>query len=45
VFHDTDEDAEEIATPTRRSSLLEITSGLPDDSSEEDERRPGTGSS
>jgi hypothetical protein len=31
-------DAEEIATPTRRFSLLEITSGLPDDSREADER-------
>ncbi|MGP8076427.1 MAG: hypothetical protein ACLP8Y_06835, partial [Thermoplasmata archaeon] len=32
-------DAEEfIATPTRRFSLLEITSGLPDDSMEADER-------
>jgi hypothetical protein len=33
-----DEDAEEIATPTRRFSLLEIASGLPDDSREADER-------
>jgi len=33
-----DDDAEEIATPTRRFSLLEITSGLPDDSREADER-------
>jgi hypothetical protein len=31
-------DAEEIATPTRQLSLLEITSGLPDDSREADER-------
>jgi len=37
---DEDEDAEDdfIATPTRRFSLLEITSGLPDDSRETDER-------
>ncbi|HKM53011.1 MAG TPA: hypothetical protein VJY33_06330 [Isosphaeraceae bacterium] len=36
---DEDEDAEEfIATPTRRFSLLETTSGLPDDSREADER-------
>jgi hypothetical protein len=33
-----DEDAEEIATPTRRFSLLEVTSGLLDDSREEDGR-------
>jgi len=32
------EDAEEVATPTRQFSLLEITSGLPDDSREADER-------
>jgi hypothetical protein len=32
------EEAQEIATPTRRFSLCEITSGLPDDSREEDER-------
>ena len=38
VFSGTDEDAEEIATPTRRFNLLEITSGLPDDSREVDER-------
>ena len=38
AFPGTDEDAEEIATPTRRFSLLEITSGLPDDSREADER-------
>ena len=37
VFRDPDEDVEEIATPTRRFSLLEITSGLPDDSREADE--------
>ena len=36
---DEGEDAEEIATPTRQFSLLEITSGLPDDSREADERR------
>src|SRR5208283_4481846 len=35
---DEDEDADEIATPTRRFSLLEITSGLPDDCREADER-------
>jgi hypothetical protein len=29
---------EEIASPTRRFTLREITSGLPDDSREEDER-------
>jgi hypothetical protein len=33
-----DEDAAEIATPTRRFSVFEITSGLPDDNREEDER-------
>ncbi|MGA8604801.1 MAG: hypothetical protein WB788_07060 [Thermoplasmata archaeon] len=32
------EGTEQIATPTRRFSLLEITSGLPDDSREADER-------
>ncbi|MGP8016164.1 MAG: hypothetical protein ACLPQ4_00735 [Thermoplasmata archaeon] len=36
---DEDEDTEEVATPTRRFSLLEITSGLPDDSREADERQ------
>ncbi|HTT44494.1 MAG TPA: hypothetical protein VMH38_00560 [Thermoplasmata archaeon] len=35
---DESEDAEEVATPTRQFSLLEITSGLPDDSREADER-------
>jgi hypothetical protein len=35
---DEGEDAEEIATPTRQFSLLEITSGLLDDSREADER-------
>jgi hypothetical protein len=35
---DEDEDAEAIATPGRQFSLLEITSGLPDDSREADER-------
>jgi hypothetical protein len=35
---DEGEDAEEVATPTRQFSLLEITSGLPDDSREADER-------
>jgi hypothetical protein len=38
AYRDGNEDAEEIATPTRRFSLLEITSGLPDDSREADER-------
>jgi hypothetical protein len=33
-----DEDEEDVATPTRRFSLLEITSGLPDDSREAEER-------
>jgi hypothetical protein len=38
---DEGEDAEDglIATPTRQFSLLEITSGLPDDSREADEKR------
>jgi len=35
---DEGEDTEEIATPTRQFSLREITSGLPDDSREADER-------
>jgi hypothetical protein len=40
AFGGPDEDAEEfIATPTRQFSLLEITSGLPDDSREADERQ------
>jgi hypothetical protein len=34
---DEDEDAEEVATPARQFSLLEITSGLPDDSRAADE--------
>jgi len=38
AFGDLDEDAEEVATPVRQFSLLEITSGLPDDSREADER-------
>jgi hypothetical protein len=38
LLRDPDEDAEEIATPTRSFSVWEITSGLPDDSREEDER-------
>jgi len=39
AFGGPDEDAEELlATPARRFSLLEITSGLPDDSREADER-------
>ncbi len=32
------EDASELVTPTRQFGVLEITSGLPDDSREEDER-------
>jgi hypothetical protein len=39
AFGGPDEDAEEIATPTRQFSLLEITSGLPDDSREADEKQ------
>jgi hypothetical protein len=39
VIAASDEDAEEIATPTRRFGLLEITSGLPDDSREADEKQ------
>jgi len=35
---DENEDAEEVATPTRQFSLLEITSGLTDDSREADEQ-------
>jgi len=35
---DEGEDAEEVASPTRRFSLRDITSGLPDDSREADER-------
>jgi hypothetical protein len=38
VYREADEGAEEIATPTRRFSLLDITSGLPDDSREAEER-------
>ncbi len=38
MYRDGDGDAEEIATPMRRFSLLDITSGLPDDSREADER-------
>ncbi len=42
AFGDPDEgedaEGEFIATPTRQFSLLEITSGLPDDSREADER-------
>ncbi len=37
VYRDADEDVEEIATSTRRFSLLDITSGLPDDSREAEE--------
>lgn len=35
------EDAEEIPTPTRRFTVWETTSGLPDDSWQEDERLEG----
>ncbi len=38
VYRAVDEDAEEIVTPMRRFSILEITSGLPDDSREAEER-------
>lgn len=38
ILRDTDEDPEEIATPTRTFSWREVTSGLPDDSREVDER-------
>jgi len=38
AFGGPEEDSEEVTTPTRQFSLLEITSGLPDDSREEDER-------
>ncbi|MGA3023025.1 MAG: hypothetical protein ABSE66_09570 [Thermoplasmata archaeon] len=38
AFGGPDEDAGEVATPTRQFSLIEITSGLPDDSREADER-------
>lgn len=38
MYRDADEDAEEIPTPTRRFSLFDITSGLPDDSREAEER-------
>jgi hypothetical protein len=38
AFSGPDQDADEIATPTRRFTTLEITSGLPDDSREADER-------
>jgi hypothetical protein len=37
AYRESDEDADEIATPTRRFTLLEVTSGLPDDSREADE--------
>jgi hypothetical protein len=37
AYRDGDEDAEEIETPTRRFSVYETTSGLPDDSREADE--------
>jgi len=38
AFPGSDDDADEIATPTRRFCAGEITSGLPDDSREGDER-------
>ena len=38
MFGGPDEDADEITTPTRQFSMLEITSGLADDSREADER-------
>jgi len=38
VYRDPTEDADEIAIPTRRFSVFEVTSGLPDDSLEADER-------
>ncbi|NNN17439.1 MAG: hypothetical protein HKL79_03655 [Thermoplasmata archaeon] len=38
MYRAADEDGEEIATLTRRFGLMEITSGLPDDSREADER-------
>jgi len=38
VYNEEDDEAEEIATPTRRFPVHEFTSGLPDDSREEDER-------
>ncbi len=38
AFGGPDEDAEEIATPSRRFTVWEITSGLPDDSREADEK-------
>ena len=38
VYREADEELEEIATPARRFSVLEITSGLPEDSREAEER-------
>jgi hypothetical protein len=38
AYRDTDEEAEEAVTPCRRFSVLEITSGLADDSREADEK-------
>jgi hypothetical protein len=38
AYRDLDEDAEEVATQTRRFSVFEITSGLPDDSREAEEK-------
>jgi len=43
AFPGSDEEADEVATPTRRFSPLEITSGLPDDSREADERASARG--
>jgi hypothetical protein len=39
AFGGPDEDAEEVVTPTRQFSLLEITSRLPHDSRETDEKQ------
>ena len=38
VYREEDDEAEEIATPTRQFTIWDVTSGLPDDSREEDER-------
>jgi hypothetical protein len=39
VYREGDEDAKEIATPTRRFSVWETANGFPDDSREADEAR------
>jgi hypothetical protein len=39
LFRDADEDAEEVVPPCRRFTVLEITSGLADDSRETDEKQ------